>query len=429
MSGLRVDLHDVECGECVVLDHGGEILMVDCGSNSRVIRDGNTDFFGYVRGGIMPRYRSAEKRSFLLTHCHRDHLCGLWRILHADPAYFDRLFLPVSPRGRDGRPAALEFALYVYAFAGRMTEYSKMNTAVLRLFSRAARYSGAGRVFPVHAGDTFLSGGVEYEILWPPAEDYPFPREFLSALAELDARLSEPMLPGAAGEFLRLKRKFCDAYILCCRNSPVRREDAAETSALLRAVGRLAPQLRLLPCAQELTGGIVAQGTQRAYSDVLNGASVVFQNRRGGPGSPRSYVEDILMTGDAPPGTIAAVEPSLYDGYYIVKAPHHGTRSAFPPILSGISASHILISGGVGGKTAEEYAGLPGVKHCTSNTVCAYFRAAGSCCNRLARCYEMPRPGLAAVCPARGDPRRAGCGISVVSPSGARACLCDAARP
>lgn len=422
---MRVDLHDVECGECVVLDAGREVLMVDCGSSSRVIRSGNIDFFDYVRGGVMPRYRDARERSFLLTHCHRDHLNGLWRILRADSSYFDRLFLPVSPCGEDGRPLLLEFALYVYAFLSRFTVYSHLNTGVLRLFRRAACAVGAQRVFPVRAGDSFLFDSTDYDILWPPQDGFPFPDSFAAAVSEQDALLSSPYLPSAAADFLRLKRDFCSAYLACCATSPVLPENAAEVGALLRQIGSLAPMLQLLPCAEEISGNLMAG--QRMYSDAINAASVVFQNRRPRAGSSASGAPDILMTGDAPPETLAALQDSLYDGYSIVKAPHHGTKSAYSPLLEEIAADHILISSGVsGGKIAEEYAALPGLKHCSSNSVCAYFQSKGSCCNRLAYCYGMSRPALAVNCPSNRVSRNpAPCGIRTVSPAGESPCFCD----
>ncbi|HEX3018292.1 MAG TPA: hypothetical protein VHP31_10650 [Caproicibacter sp.] len=437
---ICVDLHDVEYGECIVLDSGREILMVDCGSSNRVIRGGNISFFDSVRLQIMPRYRDAEERSFLLTHCHRDHLSGLWRILRADPAYFDRLFLPVSPCGEDGRPLLLEFALYVYAFLSRMTEYSHMNTGVLRLFHRAAREAGAQRVYPIRAGDSFSFCGTDYDILWPPDDDFPFRDDFAAAVDAQDELLSSPYLPSVAGDFLRLKRGFCSAYASCCRNSPILPEYAAETGALLRQIGALAPMLRLLPCADEICENLISPANQRRYSDALNASSVVFQNRRDGGAESL----DILMTGDAPPETLAAVESNLYDGYFIVKAPHHGTKSAYAPLLEEIAADHILISNGVtGGKIAEEYAALPGIKHCSSNSVCAHFQSAGSCCNRLSVCHDMPRPGLAVNCAGNRSAANAGfgfflgnrlldishsapfCCIRVISAGCEKTCFCD----
>ena len=93
-----LELHNVEYGECIVL--GGahhDILMVDCGSINQKIREGNLDFSDYVDPTLMERYSACSGRAFLLTHYHRDHLCGLYQMLAKRGGYFDRILLPVSP--------------------------------------------------------------------------------------------------------------------------------------------------------------------------------------------------------------------------------------------------------------------------------------------------------------------------------------------
>lgn len=421
-----IEVHNVEHGECIVLGGKHSILMVDCGSSNNKIRDGGTDFAGYVENGIMERYRGVEDRSFLLTHCHRDHVCGLWRILKISPLYFSRYYLPVSPCDARGRPLVLEYALFVYAFLNRLTGYSKVNVCELELFPRVAKAAGADSIAVLRAGDTFDFDGVTYEVLWPRGTDFPFPERFSAAVENLNVCLSSPLLPPCAREFLRLKDDFCSAYQECCLHRPLREEQVAELSALLRRIRALVPQLFLLPAAADAAAILNDPATQAAYSDAINAASVIFQNRR----EREAGTEDILMTGDAPPESLKAVSDSLYDSYYILKAPHHGTASAFSPLLQEIGASHIIISNGEyrqGGQIAEEYADLPAVKHCTSGDACPWFRQSGSSCNRLACCYEFsPRPGLTIECPAcRAGRKFPDCLISVVGPSGRRTCLCD----
>lgn len=420
------ELHNVEYGECAVLGAEHEILMVDCGSMNRRIRAGDVDFFDSVTGGIMPRYADVPERSFLLTHCHRDHICGFWRILDTDPGYFDRVFLPAAPRGTDGRPLLLEFALYVFVFLNRLTGYAKANAGEVRLLCRAARAVGPRRVFPLRAGDSFLFGGAEYEVLWPRAEDYPFSPALRALVERADALLSAPLLPACAADFLRLKRQICAAYLACCGRSPVAREDADALDLLLARLADLVPRLLLTPPARELVALLSSSAAQETYSDELNAASVVFQNRREGSGG----FDDILMTGDAMPRTFGAIEDLLYDGYYILKAPHHGTAGAFSPLLEQVAAAHIAVSNGdypPGGEIAAAYAGLPGVRHCTNRSACAAFRGGGCCCGRFAFCGEQPGPGALTVrCPAcrPGGPPPP-CAVRVVSPLGVRACLCD----
>lgn len=423
-----LEVHNVEYGECVVL--GGskrEILMVDCGSMNRKIREGDVEFTDYVYGGIMGRYAALDSRAFLLTHCHRDHVCGFWQILNTDPGYFGRIYLPAAPCGECGRPLLLEFAVYVFAFLNRLTGYSKANAGELRLFIRAARAAGPERVYPVRAGDSFRFDGAEYDVLWPRPEGYPFSASLRELVEKADRLLSSPFLPADAEDFLLLKRRFCSAYLSCCGRSPLAREDVEELELLCGRLEDLIPRLLLLPVAREVVETLASPAAQDVYSDSLNAASVIFQNRREGGEGP----DDILMTGDAPPQSLDAVESRLYDGYYILKAPHHGTAGAWSPLFPEIAAAHVVISNGdyrSGGGIASAWADLPGVKHCTNRSACARFRESGCSCCRFSCCWEQPgRPGALTVkCPAhRPGAAPPPCNIRVVSPLGGRACLCD----
>ncbi|QNK41924.1 ComEC/Rec2 family competence protein [Caproicibacter fermentans] len=423
-----IDLHDVGWGECIVLggDRGG-ILMVDCGSSNLKLGENGPGFYEYVADSIIPRYREAESRSFFLTHCHRDHLCGLWRILEAAPGYFGALYLPVPPGGEEGRPILLEFALYAAVFLSRLTGYARVNVSVLTLFTRAARRAGAGAVFPVREGDGFFLDGAEYEVIWPPETGFVFPPELTETVDALDAMLSAPFLPPCAREFLALRERFCASYHHMCSASPVRGEDAEETRALYNRIEALIPELLLLPCAGDAAALLAAGETQDAYSGALNAACAVFQNvRRGGPGP-----DDILMTGDAPPESILAASARMYDGYSVLKAPHHGTAGYFFPLE--IAADHILISNGPyrgGGEIASGYAELPAVRHCSGNAACSYYKEYGSCCNRLALCGAPPGGAILPVrCPAAARPgARPPCRVRVVSREKNLSCLCDAGR-
>lgn len=423
-----IDLHDVGYGECIVLggDSGG-ILMVDCGSSNLKLGENGPGFYEYVTNTIVPRYRDAATRSFFLTHCHRDHLCGLWRILKAVPDYFDSLYLPVPPCGEDSRPLLLQFALYVTVFLSRLTGYAQMNAAVPELFTRAAKLAGADAVFPVRQGDDFLLDGVEYEVIWPPETGFPFPQELADTVDAVDSMLSAPFLPMCAREFLELRECFCAAYLRMCSSAPLREEDVEETQEWYRRICTLIPDLLLLPVAGEVSALLSADETQEAYSSTLNAACAVFQNiRRGGPGP-----DDILMTGDAPPEILLAASEQMYDGYAVLKAPHHGTAGYFFPLE--IAADHILISNGPyrgGGEIADGYAHLPAVCHCSGNAVCSYYKEYGSSCNRLALCGASSRGTILPVrCPSvvrAGAPTP--CRIRVVSRGKNISCLCDLDR-
>ena len=149
-----LELHNVEYGECVVF--GGakdEILMVDCGSMNRVRDEDGRELTECIGEGILSRYRNAPSRAFLLSHCHRDHLSGLWGLLGKEPKYFSQIYLPANPCDRLGRALLLEFALFVFVFQRDRTDYARANVASLRLFERFGRrmvLSQAGKAILPH---------------------------------------------------------------------------------------------------------------------------------------------------------------------------------------------------------------------------------------------------------------------------------------
>lgn len=417
----------MEYGECVVL--GGahkDILMVDCGSINQKIREGDLAFSSYVNPTVYRRYSGCTFRSFLLTHYHRDHLCGLYHILESNPDYFNRIFLPAAPCDRRGRPLLLEFALFVYAFLSRQTDYAQVNTSALKIFDRIAKITGASRIFALKAGDSFIFDGVTYDALWPCEQEFPFSDLFTAAVEDMNVCLSSPFLPQAARDFMRLKDRFCAEYAACCRTAPLQQENIDRLMLTLSQIEELIPQLLLLPSAPDIAEILSRPTTLTAYSDQLNASGIVFQNHR----TCEASFDDILMTGDATPETMDAIAGALYDHYYILKAPHHGTASAWSHLFSEISASHLLISNGdyrQGGMIAPEYVDFPAVKHCTNCSACTWYQNSGCSCNRMACCYELPgKPGLTIKCPfcqTRRGP--APCQICVVSVNGERSCLCD----
>ena len=52
-------------------------------------------------------------------------MSGLRYLLKRDHGFFHRVFVPAASVNREGRALLIEFALYVFAFLGRQSEYSQ----------------------------------------------------------------------------------------------------------------------------------------------------------------------------------------------------------------------------------------------------------------------------------------------------------------
>ena len=101
-----IELVNMEYGECVVLGtRRGEILMVDCGSVNQILRDGDVPLSAWYET-LGERYAPAQDRYFLLTHYHKDHIAGFFKLLEREEGYFHRVFLPRAPADEDRPPPA-----------------------------------------------------------------------------------------------------------------------------------------------------------------------------------------------------------------------------------------------------------------------------------------------------------------------------------
>lgn len=179
------------------------------------------------------------------------------------------------------------------------------------------------------------------------------------------------------------------------------------------------------PAAPDIQDILNQSVVRNVYTETQNDLSLVFHNRRSrGPSNL-----DILMTGDVSDEVLRRISGKLFDGYYIVKAPHHGTESHFSNVIGDLAVAHLLISNGdyhAGGEISQRYIDMECIKHCTNAGACRWRDIAGGCCNRLQRCYEQPASGsLTLKCAAAAGERRTSCNIYVFGHSGVLGCHCD----
>lgn len=413
-----MELHDIGFGECGVL--GGrqqEILMVDCGSlNQRLDEDWLLRDYVAVIG---EKYGGASERSFLLSHFHKDHYCGLPLLLRGDPYYFDRIYIPCCPVNEKGAPLLMELSILIDAFVtGPGTATVKMNGANLRFFHEICKLATTEVIYTLEAGDVLEFDGADYEVLWPPKECYPFSPVLEALVAESEALLRQSGDP-CADAFLFLKGQLCDAYIRCMDAFAYRTQaDSVERQAcltdltlLLEELNRLLPRLHVLRVAQQVRALLCDRGTVMAVSREINGSSLILS-------SPQ-----ILLTGDATPETMERIAPLLHEHYDVVKVPHHGTASCWWDGFGEMGITHLLISNGkarCGGKIAAEYAGLNALHHCTGADNCAHLAAGNSCCNAALYCPQcMPETANPTQC------RQNRCNLYIASRNSSHPCRCE----
>ena len=352
---------------------------------------------------IAARYEPAMERWFLLTHFHRDHLSGFQKLLESREGYFSRVFLPRAPVDSHGVPLLLEYALFA-SF--------QVNTWCVKAFRTLEQRLGQDRIFTLGAGDSFRFDGVEYQVLWPRVESYPFEPELAAAVETLNVLFASPFQPGCVKRFLEKKEEFLALYVKCgeafaapSRALPEKRRAYLEhLNQVLEepagGAGRPAPGPRRAGGAGEPPQ---RRGLHQRGERGLGGVPQRAQRRPQRAGHPHDWRRH---PGDTGGNHGPAPRWVLYSKG---APPRHGQRLQ-QPVLGHERRPH-----------PHQQRGVP-----TSTGACKWFRASQGCCNRLAYCYDQQGgPGLVIKCPGAANAKNVGCAIRVVGPTGQRGCLCD----
>lgn len=422
----HIEMLNVEFGDCTVLvGNHSNILMVDCGSMNNRLRRPEMDIrqvFSFIRN----RYLAAGRREFLLTHYHRDHICGLWNILRENPHYFGRIYIPVLPLDKDGGNPLVELSIYAFIFLSGQTDCAQINTACLTIFSRLREAVGTDNIFTLSQGDCFTFDGTEYQVVSPQRDNFTFAGSIYSAIEEMRKISASAELQENISHVLHTYNSCITEFSASSAISFQKRLlalDALEEA--ISSTKRLREKLTVPSICNQISEIFGGRSFSQDYSEAANSASIVFHNK-----VHQGTASDILMTGDAP--ITESMSELLHESYFAAKAPHHGTASGYSNFFAQLSAnvSHILISNGDYRDDTSIYPGytnLEAIKHCTNHTNCQYYIENGSCCNRLSFCYDQPAgTDLALRCAATRNPSVAPyCKIYVITPAEGRSCFCE----
>ena len=221
---LVLDFINVGNGDSILVrEMEGERLrfsmLVDCGHDS-LERDDHPPVEDprscrIFAGDFLRSQGVAHLDILLVTHFHRDHLSGFQKLLESREGYFSRVFLPRAPVDSHGVPLLLEYALFAYLFAQPQSDAFQVNTWCVKAFRTLEQRLGQDRIFTLGAGDSFHFDGVEYQVLWPRVESYPFEPELAAAVEALNVLFASPFQPGCVKRFLEKKEEFLALYVKC----------------------------------------------------------------------------------------------------------------------------------------------------------------------------------------------------------------------
>lgn len=378
---MKIKMYDVNWGEAILYEVGGDKLLVDCGAKYH--------HKGYTAYNAVRNDFSFGKDDLLITHLDEDHYNGVISMADAGER-LKRVFLPKYMFfSKDGGLCSTYgyFASVIFFYLlGKKRQLNSLN----RLF--ASLINSASSIKSVAYGDYIDLGTTKFKVIWPEEETlHPF-----SIIAEELRMIYVEALDNAPNriELLdkcvnRYTKVFGDFYrtILYDDNGEVhykeilsRLDDAHEE--LLNYENEVSVNI-----SKEITK--VVNSKLSGFIKSQNDCSVVFCNER-----------EVLALGDVSSKVVRYLKGMgrIEDHYKYMKAPHHGTVAYFSSILP--NADNVFISNNgmahKNWKISEKYAKKYRNKcYCTNTEIdrCEWVLNGNPCCqNCNLHCVSAANP-------------------------------------
>lgn len=363
-------MYNVGYGDCFCLRDRNNSLLVDFGTSNRMIGGKpRREVFDQIISDLS----TIENKDLLLTHFHLDHLSGLLYMMRSkNSREFGKIYLPdvFSTREMTETLAALLLSDLMKDFYLPSRQVSLY--ALVEALCKRSRKVGLLRRGTVFHG--------KYQALWPDTEQ----------------------VRGKTGEMIRELKEHCQQawYSLMDYAEQLRTVVYSMTEEGSQSEGEAK-----LPTAVQMEKAFLDLRQSIAFEQMLhyleerkiplrelkNEISIVFQNAGDGEWN-------LLFTGDVPASRMKCIAENydgklpLYQHYWCIKAPHHGTHSHYFD-FSAYTPENLLISNGIyysnsrkkarACRVSASYSGLfyiPGTTmHCSNSDCCEGYKNGCTC--------------------------------------------------
>lgn len=331
---MKIRMYNVGFGDCFCLRNRRKNLLVDFGSsNSRIGGHPRRDVFDVVISDLT----TISHKNLLLTNFHLDHLSGLLYMMkrRKDSCEFERLYLPdVFSRPEMSKTLAL-------MLLADLAKDSCLPSRQVSLFALAeALNRRPQKVELLSRGMLFEA---KYQVLWPDMNVVSEETEqVLNRLADADMEIWKKTV-----EFAEKLRKIIWNMT---EKGKEEQEKQRESGAVQRSAGVSITELdhelraiRTTPEFLQLLDNLETGNMQ--LRQFKNKISIVFQNAEDGEWN-------LLFTSDVQQKHMRMIadnydgQISLYDHYWCIKVPHHGTESHYFDFCT-YTPENMLISNGI----------------------------------------------------------------------------------
>lgn len=372
---MKIRMYNVGCGDCFCIRDRGKSLLVDFGTcNSRIDGRPRSEIFDVIISDLT----TISHKNLLLTHFHLDHLSGLlYMMKKRKSAYeFGKIYLPDVFSERE---MSHTLALLLLSDLMKNTYLPSKQISLFALVEALCRKPQ--KIELLCRGKEFEG---KYQALWPDREI--IKKETEETYEKLARNHGEAM--GALTDFAEKLRQLVWSMTGEERNLPP-----------FAVIDREFKELRSRGDFQQLLTAL--EGEKVNLRQFKNKISIAFQSARDGE-------LNLLFTGDVQQEHLKMIADNydgkypLYDHYWCVKVPHHGTQSHFFD-FGPYAPENMLISNGIyyadrkkqsgAYRTSAQYAGLFYINdthmYCSDSKCCDGYRNGCTCkeCDLIAPLY------------------------------------------
>jgi hypothetical protein len=366
-------MYNVGFGDCFCLRDRNESLLIDFGtSNSRIEGHPRKEVFDVIISDLT----TMEKKNLLLTHFHMDHLSGLlYMIKRRNSAFeFEKIYLPdVFSRSE------MNHTLTLLLLADMMKDSYLPNRQVSLFALVEALCKKPQKLEFLSRGKIFEK---KYQALWP--DTNVIENEAEDTWKKIAENHEEALLK-ISGFAEKLRMILCSMDI----NKENTEGESEFKIPLMSSLNRELRELRATPQCDQLIEYLSKENLPlRQFTYKI---SIVFQNAR-------DSELNRLFTGDIPPEYMQMIAENydgqipLYDHYWCIKIPHHGTQDYYFD-FSSYTPENMMISNGEyyshskkkskNLRTSPQYAGLFYINdthmYCANSDCCDGFRNGCTC--------------------------------------------------
>ena len=346
----RVSVLNVGHGLCVVVGQSNNTLVFDCGEHS--LRRPVPLSSKRLADRIRPYDQISE---IAVSHLHFDHYCGFLKPLPNVRSNVE-FYVGRMPRINNDPALGNEFVLRLMTIAPLDPQYGPLDLDLIRRVRKSAPNLVPK---PVSRGESFSSGGENWNVLWPPTDLESSDWQVKSVQRAIEAYDDAAKTHEWLAERLASMRTSDTYRVLLDELDGSRDSDARDHVRSHRAEEHLGNSDLAIREPHDSDGLLAKAG--RLLRRAANHLSLVLLSTNG-----------ILLTGDASRSAMHSALGQSYRSCSIVIAPHHGGKSYVPAVVKKNRLHSRIWVSSAGGRLSPYVAAIYG-------TLGSHFRTDHDC--------------------------------------------------